>query len=97
MVPLIIFYLHIIGISAAFTSEYQKEDASSAFLSVGFIVLIFSVGWTISTFVLKYVMSEAGYGLWLNRDACSLLLLTIGEAIFYYNYYKDENKQLAAK
>ncbi len=97
MIPIIIFYLHIIGISAAFTSEYQKDGISSAFLSVGFIVLIFSVGWTISTFMLKYIMSEAGFGMWLNRDAFSLLLLTIGEGIFYYNYYKEENKQLAVK
>jgi len=89
MIPLIIFYLHIVGMSAAFTSEYQKEGTGAAFLSVGFIVLIFSVGWTISTFVLKYIMSDAGFGIWLNRDAVSLLLLTIGEVIFYYNYYKD--------
>lgn len=92
MIPLIIFYLHIIGMSAAFTSEYQKEDIGSAFLSVGFIVLIFSVGWTISTFVLKYLMNEVGFGMWLNRDAFSLLLLTIGEAIFYYNYYSEEKE-----
>ncbi len=92
MIPLIIFYLHIIGISAAFTSEYQKDGISSAFLSVGFIVLIFSVGWTISTFMLKYIISEAGFGMWLNRDAFSLLLLTIGETIFYYNYFSEEDK-----
>ncbi len=94
MIPLIIFYLHIVGISAAFTSEYQKDGVGSAFLSVGFVVLIFSVGWTISTFVLKYIMSEAGFGIWLNRDAVSLLLLTIGEVFFYYYYHKDENKQI---
>ncbi|MDP1676184.1 MAG: hypothetical protein Q8L88_04905 [Bacteroidota bacterium] len=94
MIPLIIFYLHTVGISAAFTSEYQKNGVVSAFLSVGFIVLIFSVGWTISTFVLKYIISEAGFGIWFNRDAVSLLLLTIGEVFFYYYYYKDESEQL---
>ncbi len=97
MIPLIVFYLHIVGISAVFTSEFQKEGIGSAFLSVGFVVLIFSVGWTISTFILKYIMNEAGFGIWLNRDAISLLLLTIGEVIFYYYYYRDEGKQLAAK
>jgi hypothetical protein len=97
MIPLIIFYLHIVGISAAFTSEYQKDGIGSAFLSIGFIVLIFSVGWTISSFVLKYIMSEAGFGIWLNRDAISLLLLTIGEAIFYYNYYNEERRHPVVK
>ncbi|HAP34835.1 MAG TPA: hypothetical protein DCQ28_02420 [Bacteroidetes bacterium] len=90
MIPLIIFYVHIVGISAAFTSEYQKEGIGAAFLSIGFIVLIFSVGWTISTFILKYMMTDGGFGLWLNRDAFSLLLLTIGEAIFYLNYFNEE-------
>ncbi len=98
MLPLIIFYLHIIGLSAAFTSEYQKEGTSpegtsAGFLTVGFMVLIFSVGWSISSFVLKYIISEAGFGMWLNRDALSLLLLTIGEAFFYYFYFKDEKKK----
>lgn len=92
MIPLIIFYLHIVGIFAAFTSEYQKEGLSSGFLSIGFIVLIFSVGWSISTFILKYVMSEAGFGIWLNRDAFSLLLLSVAETIFYFYYYRGESK-----
>ena len=93
MIPLIIFYLHIIGISAAFTSEYQKEGTGAAFLSIGFVVLIFSVGWTISTFILKYVMDETGFGIWLNRDAFSLVLLTIAEVVFYYKYYSEERQK----
>ncbi|MDD8018863.1 MAG: hypothetical protein PHP42_10860 [Bacteroidota bacterium] len=90
MIPLIIFYIHIIAFTAGFTSEYQKEDIGAGFLNVGFMVLIFSVGWSISTFVLKYVMREAGFGIWLNRDAVSLLLLTMGEIIFYYFYFRND-------
>ncbi len=92
MIPLLIFYFHIIGFTAAFTSEYQKDGASAGFLSVGFMVLIFSVGWSISTFILKYVINEAGFGLWLNRDALSLLFLTASEIFFYYFYFQDDRK-----
>lgn len=89
MIALIIFYLHIIGAAAAFTSEYQKEGVGAGMLNVGFVVLIFSVGWSISTFVLKYLIGEEGFGLWLNRDALSLVVLTIGESLFYYFYYRN--------
>jgi hypothetical protein len=95
MIPLIIFYLHIVGVTAAFTTEYQKEGLSAGFLNVGFVVLIFSVGWSISTFVLKYLIGQEGFGLWLNRDALSLLVLTIGETIFYYFYFSDGPKLTA--
>lgn len=90
MIPLIIFYLHIVGITAAFTSEYQKEGMSAGLLSVGFIVLIFSVGWSISSFLLKYLIGEAGFGLLLNRDSLSLLLLTAAECVFYFFYFRDD-------
>ncbi|MFZ4620605.1 MAG: hypothetical protein ACOYNS_08600 [Bacteroidota bacterium] len=91
MIPLIIFYLHIVGITIAFTAEYQKEDLSAGLLSVGFVVLIFSVGWSISSFVLKYLIGEAGFGMWMNRDSLSLLLLTIAEGLFYFLYFKESD------
>ena len=96
MIPLLIFYMHVIGFTAAFTAEYQKEGLSHGILTVGFMVLIFSVGWSISSFFLKYLMSQEGFSLWLNRDAISLLLLTVGEAFFYYFYFKGDKKKSTA-
>lgn len=95
MIALIIFYVHIVAFAAAYTREYQKEGLSAGFLNLGFMILIFSVGWSISTFVLKYLIGSEGFGRWLDRDALSLLVLTIGEGLFYYYYYKDEKKQAA--
>lgn len=64
-------------------------------LMLGFMTLIFSVGWSISTFSLKYLFAEAGFGSWLNRDAMSLLLLTIGEIAFYSFYFQSDKKEKA--
>ena len=89
MVPLFIFYLHLVGLTAAFTAEYQKEGTGAGLLNVGFFVLIFSVGWTISTFVLKHLVGAEGFGVWLDRDALSLLLLTAGEAVFLDFYFSE--------
>ena len=89
MIALFIFYFHFIGFVAGFTNEYQKEGLGAGFLTLGFMALIFSVGWSITTFLLKYLMSEVGFGIWLNRDAFSLLILSLGESGFYYLYYRD--------
>lgn len=93
MVPLFIFYLHIVGLTAAFTSEYRKEGLSAGFLNVGFFVLIFSVGWTISTFALKHLVGAEGWATWMDRDAMSLVLLSAGEAVFFFFYFSDKQRR----
>ncbi|MFA6456856.1 MAG: hypothetical protein WCW40_08550 [Bacteroidota bacterium] len=97
MIPLIIFYLHIVGLTAAFTSEYQKEGISAGVLTAAFIILIFSVGWSISSFILKYLIAEPGFGIWLNRDALSLIILTVVEGIFYWMYFRETPKSREAR
>lgn len=92
MISLLVFYIHIVAIIYFFTREYQKEGVGSGFLTVGFMVLIFSVGWSISMFVLKYLIEPSGFGRWLDRDALSLLILTIGETFFYYYYFRENKK-----
>ena len=53
-------------------------------LAVGFLLLMIGVGWSMSTFTIKLVVSEKGFGFWLDRDAFSLLLLTVMEGGFYW-------------
>lgn len=93
MVTLFVFYIHTIAAVYAFTDQYQEEGVGAGTLAVAFMAIIFSVGWSISTFVLKYLMTEKGFGIYLNRDAISLALLTIGEGVFYYFYLKGSVKK----
>ncbi len=92
MISLIVFYIHIVAITYFFTREYQKEGFGAGMLTVAFLVLIFSVGWSISTFALKYTVGPDGFGRWMDRDALSLLILTIGETFFYYYYFRESKK-----
>jgi uncharacterized membrane protein len=92
MISLIIFYIHIIAITYFFTREYQKEGVSAGLLTVGFMALIFSVGWSISTFALKYLIEPEGFGRWLDRNALSLLILTFAEIFFYSRYFRESDK-----
>jgi hypothetical protein len=87
MVAVIIFYLHVIFLIYIFTKNLLDEGRVSAFLSVIFIVIIFSVGWTISEFAMSMVMDSKGLGLLLPRYAFSLTLLTVLELILYKFYF----------
>ena len=73
--------------------DNQEEGPGAGTLAVAFMGIVFSVGWSISTFVLKFLVSEKGFGIYFNRDALSLTILTAGEAIFYYLYLKGMKKK----
>jgi hypothetical protein len=93
MIPLFVFYLHMIGFTYFFVREYQREGLSAGFLTLGFLILIFSVGWTISSIVWKSLIDEIGFGTWLNRDALSLASLTVCEAVLYSFYFREKKQQ----
>ncbi len=89
MIPLLVFYLHIVAMAIAFTRRWQEEGIAEGFLAVFLIALIFFVGWSIASFVMKLVIDKEGFGILLDRDALSLLLLTAGEVVFAYFYFKE--------
>lgn len=71
---------------------------SGALLNVSLILILFAVGWTITGMIAKMLMETQGFGLYYDRDAFSLTLLTIVEFFFYRMYYKrpteaDKGKQ----
>lgn len=97
MIPLIVFYLHIVAIVTVFTKRYQAEGIGEGFLAVFFMGLIFFVGWAMASFIMKLVMQQEGLATWFDRDAASLSLLTIAEAVLYYFYFKDEERKEPAE
>ena len=96
MITLFIFYLHTVAAAAFFTKRWQEEGWKEGLLAVGFLALIFSVGWSLSTFIMKLVIGEAGFGAWLNRDTLSLVLLTAMEGVFYLVQMKRKRKRASA-
>jgi hypothetical protein len=98
MVPILVFYVHIVFMATAFTKRWQEEGLAEGILAVFFIGLIFFVGWSITSFILRLVMEPEGLGLLLDRDAASLLLLTAAEVVFYYFFLqKDKTNEVAKK
>lgn len=104
MIAGFIFLLHIIAAVYGFI-RYRKEGTGEGLLALAFVVIIFSVGWTITTMIAKIVYPADFVARWvgslpatplsrqltkeLSIDTFSLVLLTIGEIVFYYFYLRS--------
>jgi hypothetical protein len=91
MIPLFVFFVHVVAVTAVFTKRWQEDGLTEGFLSVFFMAVIFFVGWSMSSFTMKLFMSQDGVAPWFNRDAAALLLLTAAETVFYYFYFRDKD------
>ena len=96
MIALLVFYAHTIAAVWLFTRRWQEGDWKEGILAVGFLALIFSVGWSMSTFILKLFVDEKGFAVWLDRDALSLLLLAVMETVFFYVQMRRKRRKARA-
>ena len=94
MITLFVFYVHVIAAVTIFTKRWQEGDWKEGLLAVGFLALIFSVGWSISAFLLKLVIYEKGFGPWFDRDTMALVLLLIMESIFFTIQLRRKRKKI---
>lgn len=103
MIILIIFILHALFVGYIFIKKSKHESLGSAFQNTIFIVIIFSVGWTILTLLLNLFVEPQGLGslvlkeFWgtkdqiisFDRDTITLTILTIVEFFFFRGYYRE--------
>ncbi len=92
MIPVLIFWLHITAGVYLFVRRYYEETLGEAFLSLGFAAIIFTAGWTLSSFIIRIVFGQKGLGIILNGDSLSLMLLTIFEAVFYKIWFRKPSQ-----
>jgi drug/metabolite transporter (DMT)-like permease len=90
MIPLIVFYAHIVAFATVFTKRWQEEGVSEGFLGVLFMLLIFFVGWSMASFLMRLILPQEGFGTWMNADAAALAALAVVESVFYYFYFKKD-------
>jgi len=78
MITVIIFYLHTIFAMYVFGKSYQSDGLMQAVLNLAFIIILFTVGWTVSDFFTGLIISDAGYEINLPINALihGLLKLT---------------------
>lgn len=92
MIIAFLFYVHIIFGLYVFTKRWQDEGLGAAFLILIFVGIIFSVGWTLSSFCTSLIFPPQGLGKFYNRDTISLTILTILEFFFYNNYFRKKTE-----
>ncbi len=95
MITLLIFYIHTVAAVVIFTKRWQEADLKEGLLGLAFLALVFSVGWSIATVFVKFVVSEKGFAVWLDRDTLSLLVLLVMEAVFLYFQMKRKRRKEA--
>jgi len=93
MISIFVFYVHIIAGAYVFTKRWQEENTAEALLAVAFMTVVFLVGWSLSTFILKIVVDQGGLGRLFDRDAMSLTLLTVLEVALYSLYYRKKRRR----
>jgi hypothetical protein len=96
MIAIIVFYLHIIGAVYAFSKGYVEHKLVDGFMSLAFVAIIFSVGWTMAGFIVRFLFPEKGFGTWLDNDTSSLILVTLFEAILYITYFVKQRSSASA-
>ena len=90
MISALIFTAHLMFILVIFTKKWQNESLSSAFINFALIVILFAVGWSITTAVVKLFIDSKGFGIQFDADTISLTLLSIVEYFFYKFYYGEK-------
>jgi hypothetical protein len=112
MISAVILALHLGACVYAFL-RYKKEGTSEGILAIAFVVIIFSVGWSITTMLAKIIYPYQPVAEWtrnlqgsalsrrlakeLSIDTFSLVILTISEAVFYYFYLRSGGKKRKEK
>jgi hypothetical protein len=105
MIAALILIAHAAVAVYAF-AHYRKEGMGEGLLAVAFVVVVFSVGWTISTMLAKIVFPTDLAAHWISNlqgsatsriiakelttDTFSLVLLACIEGVFYYFYLRSE-------
>jgi len=92
MITAFIFSAHLIFALYIFTRKWQDENIKSAFLNIALIGILFTVGWTIATMIAKIFMEQKGLGIYYDRDAFALTILSFAEFLFYRIYYREDVK-----
>ncbi len=90
MITAFIFFAHFLFALIIFTKKWQEENLSSAFLNLGLIAILFAVGWSIVGIATQNLLSPKGFGIYFDRDAITLSILTVAEFFFYKFYYKED-------
>ena len=77
MIAVLIFFVHAIFAVWAFTKSYQNDGWMQAFLNFAFIIILFSVGWTLSDLIMGIFIRDNGYIFYAGYNPVLLVFLKL--------------------
>ncbi len=89
MIAVIIFYLHLIFACYVFSKTFQSDGIVMAFLNVAFIIVLFTVGWTLSDLIIGLFISENGYKIMIPQGKVLLTFIKLT------GFFKPESAEYA--
>jgi hypothetical protein len=72
-----------------FSRTFQSDGIVMAFLNVAFIVVLFTVGWTISDLIIGFFISDSGYRIMIPQGKLFLTLIKMS------GFFKPESADYA--
>ena len=95
MIEILIFHLHIVGATYAFTKNWVRGTIKDGLLALAIIGLIFTIGWALSSPIAGLIMPAKWNSIYFTTDTLSLVLLFIPELLFFYFFFVREKKKIA--
>jgi len=89
LIAVLIFFVHAIFAVWAFSKSYQNDGWLQAFLNLAFIIILFSVGWTVSDLLMGLFIRDSGYILNVGYNPILLTLLKIS------GFYRPQGNGMA--
>ncbi|MBN2571651.1 MAG: hypothetical protein JXA68_05950 [Ignavibacteriales bacterium] len=90
MISAFIFFAHFIFMLIIFTKKWQDEKLSTGLINIALIIILFSVGWSLTSWITQMIFDEKGLGVFFDRDTIALTILVIPEYFFYRIFYGKE-------
>lgn len=97
MIAVFIFLAHIIFLFTIFIKKWKKESLSSGFFNAILIIILFTIGWSLSAMVVKLIFPLQGLSKEFNLDTLALIMVSLGEIVFYRFYYRNKESIEAEK
>jgi hypothetical protein len=89
LIAVLIFFVHAIFAVWAFSKSYQNDSWLQAFLNFAFIIIFFSVVWTVSDLLMGLFIRDSGYILNVGYNPILLTLLKIS------GFYRPQGNGMA--
>ena len=91
MIEILIFHLHIVAAIYVFIKYWQSGKVKDGLMGLALFGLVFSIGWTMMTFIVNLFYPDAWNTPFFNKDTLALIFLMGMEIYFFKNFFVKDS------